>query len=254
VKVLLGVLVILSIQIDEHDLLAKLVALGVEEDDALHDLNELVEASFTLEDLGAGQEDIDALANEVVFGVALGELDAKPNVFGIDTHHVLEDFPLCLAIAALLVDRLGLIKGAHGVFEATEAMIGFTESLMEAHFFIVKAQSLLVDGDGLLVHVSPRIVISDGLIGGEGLGIAIELDVEVAAFEETAHILRIVVDEEAILFESLIPLTLAYIFLCRSEHFTAINCHVIHLLGLRQSDNSHQNRGAVTLFLSQTNR
>jgi len=194
-EVLQRPLVIVPLDINIDGVFSDLDVVRIEVDNPLGDLRVVVEAALLLEHVRRLPKVLQGVVVAVLFGVGLGELDAQSDVLGVEADEFLEHLDLFPALALFLVALLRATERLGGILEPTQTVVGFADIAMELRVLRVEPECLFIDGDRLLIEVSPGVSVADLAVRCDRSLLLVDAGVQVGEFQAAPYVVGVVFDE-----------------------------------------------------------
>jgi hypothetical protein len=200
---------------------------------ALEHLERIVVPAELDHDVGRLAEALHRLAHVTEPRVGVGHPQVRDRVLRIEVEHLLEDVER-IALASLLPQpRRHLVVGGQRIAGQAELGVDLGEPRSDVAVAALEvrgvplddAADLLVDRDGLYRESFAVVVLADLLVGGDGLLVLLELEVEVADLQQRPHVARILGDELLVLHDRLVVPLLVDKLLSDLEDLVAIDRH-----------------------------
>jgi hypothetical protein len=195
-------------QVQAGELAVEISLLGAVPQQALGDLDEVVEPVLPAQLLADRGELRDRLLGHPLLRVQLGELDARRDVARIEIDELPDRGQRLLGLALTVEVRRHLLEVLHGVGHQPELPVQLGELEVHLDEPRVELEDLLVDRDGLGEEPLVLIEARDLEVRVGGLLLLALARVQVADLEPHADVLRIFADDAQVLLDRLVDLAL----------------------------------------------
>ncbi len=163
----------------------------------------------------------------------LGQPQVRQRVGRVEVDDLAEHLDGFLIAILALEARRDLVEGGQRVARETELLIELGELRRDVRVLVFERRDvppddladLLVDGDRLEREALLRVELPHALVGRDGRGVALHLELEIAHLQESPCVVRIFLDDPLVLDHRLVVLLLLDVLLGGGEHLFAVNRH-----------------------------